>query len=113
MSHLQLFLKVGDYPESPDDDFGLPQFSIVHRQTIKAVYFYIGQMLRRLANLIQSLRNGKQCGFTGISQHRHDDARVESRPSLHHVEMSQGNRIEAAGIDCDHNLWVSELLTRL
>ena len=102
MSHLEFVFKVGKHSQSSQQRSSSTHSGIVYCQTIKAVYFYIRQMLRTHANLLYALLHGKQGRFVGIEQKRDNHPLKELATPLYNVEVPQGNRIEAAWINCNH-----------
>lgn len=61
-------------------------------------------MLGRSANLLGALLHAKQRRFVGVAEHHDNHALEQLTASLNQVEVSQGNRVKAARIDCNHSL---------
>lgn len=66
MGHLQFFLKIREHSQPPENHLSPPRMGIVHRQSFKVVYLYVGQMGHRFLNLFDAMFDRKQRGFIGV-----------------------------------------------
>jgi hypothetical protein len=103
MSHLEFFLKIRKDSQTSQQHPSFPHFGIGYGQTVKTINFYVGEVLSRLTNLLNPFLGGKQWGFARISQHHHDHPLKELTASFNNIQMSQGDGIKAARVNCCHH----------
>jgi len=54
-----------------------------------------------MANLLDALIKGEEGFFVGVAQNSHNHPLIELAASLYNVEVSVGNGIETAWVNCD------------
>jgi hypothetical protein len=59
MRHLQFFFKIRQHSQSAQQHARTDRMSVSNCQTIKAIYFDLGQMRRRRADLLEALLDGE------------------------------------------------------
>lgn len=69
---------------------------------MKAIDLDIGEVVRGLTNLLDPLRNGKQRRFGGVGHDDHNYLIKELAPPLNDIQVPEGNRVKATGIDGNH-----------
>lgn len=104
MGHLQLFLKIGENAQPPQQNLCSLHSGIGHGQSIKCVNFDIWQVLSGLLNLCHSLVNRKQRRFSGISHNDDNQPTKQPTASLDDIEMPQSDGIETTRINRYHRI---------
>ncbi len=100
MGHLQFHLEVREDSQPPQQHLRLSDVGIIDRESVEAIDFHPIEMLRTGTNLPNAFVYAKQRLFVRVSHHSYDYIVKKLATSLDNVEVSECNRIEAAGIDC-------------
>lgn len=100
LSHLKLILKIGAGSKTLYDYIGTFAFGIVRQKLTGTIHFHIGNMGCDSLNQIYTLSLGEHLALLSSVDHNANDQLIKDFCStLNNVQMADGNRIKAAGVN--------------
>ena len=100
-SHLTFLFIVRQGPQAADDGARILEPGVLRHKALPMVHLHIVEAGGHLGNLLHALLHREKGLFGGIDHHADDQLIEDAGGPLDEIQMPQGDRVKAAGINGD------------